>query len=199
MNHIIINYDKLFKFSKEKLIDEIKFAHKNFFRYGSEASTYKISPDLNILYENPTPRNFLFIINLCEKYTCCQLFRNPYRKVFYCKKYISWREASFKILPKIRNSFRNYLLLERYKDYMIHEAYITCKYILLLGEKKTQLRNIAWRVCKFIGININPWRSVISASRLENISLIWNHYSNQNQYLGTNSNSFDIDINKFIF
>jgi len=200
MAHIYMNWEHLMNTARGDLIDEIKIAFKNLYRYGNESSTYKILPHLTRLYEDPSSGNFLFIMNMCESHACCQLFRNPYNKTMCENQFISWREGCKLILPKIRSSFRSYLILERYKNYMIYEATNTCKGALLLGEKKTQLRNFAWRVCMFIGIRIEPWESVVLSSRITNIRNIWDHYSDQSHYLGKgNPDKYDIDIEEFIF
>jgi len=199
MTHILLNWDHLINTAQEDFIDELKFAFDNLYRYGNESATYKIAADLRRIYDNPNYRNFLFIMTLCESHACCQLFRNPYNKTRYKDKFISWRDGCKLVLPKLRTSFRSYLVLERYKDIMIYEAKNTCVGALLLGEKKNQLRNFSWRVCMFIGINTEPWKGAVIASRLSNISNIWTRYSNQSFYLGTQKDIYDLNIEDFIF
>lgn len=199
MTHILLNWDHLINTAQEDFIDELKFAFDNLYRYGNESSTYKIAGDLRPIYDNPNYRNCLFIMSLCESHACCQLFRNPYNKIQYKDKFISWRDGLKLVLPKLRTSFRSYLVLERYKDIMIYEAKTTCIGALLLGEKKTQLRNFSWRVCMFIGINTEPWEGAVIASRLSNIRNIWTRYSNQSFYLGTQKDIYDLNIEDFIF
>ena len=142
MAHILLNWEHLMDISKDHLISIIKFAFENLYRYGNEASTYKVRRHLEYLYDNPLYSNFLFIINIYEAHACCQLFRNPYNKTRYENKFISWREACLLVLPKLRYSFRSYLVLERYKDLMIYEAKNTCIGALLLGEKKNTIEKL---------------------------------------------------------
>jgi len=199
MSHILLNWEYLFNIAQESLISELKLAFDNLFRHGNESSTYKIAADLNHLYDNPSCSYFLFVMNLCESHACCQLFRNPYNNTRYEGRFISWREGCNLVLPKLRKSFRSYLVLERYKSLMIREANHTCLGVLLLSEKKTQIRNFAWRISMFIGVNIKPWERVIKASRLSNIKNIWTKFSNQSFYLGEQKNTYDLDIADFIF
>ena len=199
MSHILLNWEYLINTAQEDLISELRFAFDNLYRYGNESSTYKIRDHLRYLDDNPNCSIFLFIMNMCESHACCQLFRNPYNKTRYEGKFISWREGCSLVLPKLRTAFRSYLILERYKECMFYDAQKTCLGGLLLGEKKTQLRNFAWRICMFIGIHTEPWENVIIASRRANIRDIWSRFSNQDFYLGTQKDIYDLDIEEFIF
>ena len=51
----------------------------------------------------------------------------------------------------------------------------------------------------FIGIHTEPWENVIIASRRANIRDIWSRFSNQDFYLGTQKDIYDLDIEEFIF
>jgi hypothetical protein len=200
MAHLLLNWEKLINKSQERLIDTFKYAFKNLYRYGNESSTYKILSYLQGIYENPSPHNLLIGMIICEKNACIQLFRNPYNTVGYEEQFMSWREACKLVLPKLRDSFRSYVVLQRYKDTIIYEARETCISVLLLAEKKSQLRNFGWVVCMFVGVHTEPWNNVILASRLANIRHIWERYSDQSKYLGKrNANKYDIDVNQFIF